>query len=115
MARVLLVEDDGDVRFGIEQILLSAGHKVEAADTMTRALGLLHRGSFDLVLVDAKLPDGTGFEVADHAVESSIKALMMSGYAFTLPSSATQQHPILQKPFRPIELIAAIEARLQEP
>ena len=114
MPSILLVEDDLDVRLIIEHMLLDAGHQVDATGTMGAAIELLGCRSYDLVIADGKLPDGTGMEVADRAAEKSIKALIITGYAFTLPADTSSRYEVLLKPLRGAEIIAAVERALRE-
>jgi len=64
---------------------------------------------YALVIVDWRLPDGDGFEIADAAAETGAKTLVMSGYLFQMSGGRADQHLILMKPIRPSELIAAVE------
>lgn len=111
MPRILVVEDDADVRFIVEHVLFEAGYEVDATGTMNGGAELLRRGHYDLVLADGKLPDGTGLDIADMAVGKGIKALIVTGYAFTLPRDA-DRHEILLKPLRPREIVDAVERAL---
>lgn len=112
MPRILLVEDDRDVRFMVEHVLVDDGHKVDAAATMTGGLHLLRSGTYDLVLTDGRLPDGTGLDIADNAVERGVKALVMTGYAFSFAPRPECPYEILLKPLRPREIIAAVDRTL---
>lgn len=112
MARILLVEDDDNVRLLLEHVLLHEGYVVETAGTFARGEQLLRDRHYDLVLADAKLPDGNGLVIADAATRSGIKALVITGYAFTLSVAARERYEVLLKPVRPAELIAAIERAL---
>jgi DNA-binding response OmpR family regulator len=60
---VLLVEDEAPTRTFLEHHLTEDGFDVVSADRAGRALELLERGDPDLVLLDAVLPDASGFEV----------------------------------------------------
>jgi hypothetical protein len=55
------------------------------------------------VITDGRLPDGHGLRVATLARETGIPALIVTAYPFGLPL----EWPVLQKPFRARELIAA--------
>ena len=81
MARILLVEDDADVRLMLEHVLLHEGYEVDTADTVNGGKERLRFGSYDLALLDGKLPDGHGAEIADAATEKGVKALIVTGYA----------------------------------
>jgi len=109
-----LVEDDADVRLLVEHVLLDAGYEVEATGTLTGGLELLRCRSYDVVIADGKLPDGTGFDVADAAAERGLRVLVMSAYAFSLPAGTPYQYEILLKPLRPQEIIAAVERTLAD-
>jgi len=110
--RLLLVEDDPDVRFIVAHVLLDAGYSVDVTETVNGGAEILRRRSYDLVLADERLPDGSGTQIADIATELGIKALIMTGYAFTMPADAKERYEILLKPLRPTEIIQAVERAL---
>ena len=112
MSFILLVEDDADVRLLMEHVLLDEGHRVDTADTVEAALLLIGGRHYDLVLADGRLPDGTGMAVADQARERGIPALIVTGYAFVLPSEELGRFEVLLKPLRPHELVAAVDRML---
>ena len=62
MARILLVEDDANVRVLMEHVLLSERYQVDPAATIEAARVLIGRNRYDLVLADGVLPDGSGIE-----------------------------------------------------
>jgi len=74
MTHILLVEDDVELGRLMEHILLSARYEVDRAESVASARSHLARGTYDLVIADARLQDGTGMEVADRARESGVKA-----------------------------------------
>jgi len=112
MTRILLVEDDRDVRMVMKHVLVDGGYEVDSTDTSEGGCDLLRCRSYDLVLADAKLPDGTGMEVADEARENGIKALIITGYAFSLPYGAMNRYEIFLKPIRRSELLHLVEQAL---
>jgi DNA-binding response OmpR family regulator len=114
MPRILLVEDEPDVRMIIEHVLLRAGYAVDTTGTMTGGTDLIRCRSYDLVVADGKLPDGSGMDVCDVAAEKGIKCLIVTGYAFSLPAGAVDRYDILLKPMRPNEIIAAVERKLAD-
>ena len=113
MPRILLVEDDVDVRPVIEESLIDAGYEVDATGTMSGGIAMLRSRRYDLVVADGKLPDGTGMDVADAANEKDIRALIVTGYAFTLPLGARDRYEIVPKPFSPAEIVAAVKRALE--
>jgi two-component system, NtrC family, response regulator HydG len=112
MIRILLVEDDVDVRMVMEHVLIAAGYEVDATGTEGNARELLSGRSYDLVIADVRLPDGTGMTVADNAREIGTKALIVTGYASTLSHGAFNSYAILLKPLRPDELLDGVARRL---
>jgi CheY-like chemotaxis protein len=85
LARILLVDDDADVRIMLEHVLLHEGYEVDTAETVSGGKERVRSGSYDLALLDGKLPDGHGSEIAVAASAKGMKVLMVTGYAFTMP------------------------------
>jgi two-component system OmpR family response regulator len=63
--RILLVEDDADVRLMLETALRGEGYEVDPAATAARARASLDAARYDLVIADWRLPDGNGLDIAD--------------------------------------------------
>lgn len=61
--RILLVEDDTSLIDGLEYTLVKNGFNDRVAQTVQEALLLFEKDSFDLLLLDLTLPDGTGFDI----------------------------------------------------
>jgi CheY-like chemotaxis protein len=113
MPRILLVEDDLDIRVLMEHVLLAERYEVDPAGTVAAAQTLLGRSRYDLVLADGVLPDGTGIDVAEEARRRGIPAIIVTAYAFRLPREQLARFELLLKPVRPAELLQAIERALQ--
>ena len=62
-ARILIVDDDKELSFIIKKMLENYSYNVTVTHTCGDAFEMLGCSSFDLVLLDINLPDGTGFEV----------------------------------------------------
>jgi DNA-binding NtrC family response regulator len=118
MARILLVEDDPDVRVAFEHILLDAGHEVDTAQTVSGGDELLSCRDYDLLVTDGRLPDGTGMTLADQAKERDIPTLIVTAYAFNLRGEAgvdLSRYNVLLKPMRPSELVDEVVRILSGP
>jgi CheY-like chemotaxis protein len=63
--RLLLVEDDEAERASVTQLLASEGLEIVTAGSVREALEHLSSTSFDCVVVDLKLPDGSGSDLLD--------------------------------------------------
>jgi CheY-like chemotaxis protein len=112
--RVLLVEDDPEVRKTALSMLRSLGCEAVAAGDGAEALATLGGPSaFDLLLSDVVLPGslrGPELAAAARAARPGLKALFMSGYA-PRAARATAEFPpgvLLSKPFRRAELARAL-------
>jgi DNA-binding response OmpR family regulator len=84
MARILVVEDDEDVRALVTRRLEHTGHQVLAAGDADEALRLIdHRGAPDLVVLDVNMPRVTGFELLGQIREqvdvSDLPAIFLTG------------------------------------
>ncbi|HUD32369.1 MAG TPA: sigma-54 dependent transcriptional regulator [Variovorax sp.] len=81
-ARILVVDDEPDLRVLYELTLLREGHRVEAAGSVAEAMRHLAAGRFDAVITDMRLPDGLGMEILqqlqrDHRPE---RCIVMTAY-----------------------------------
>ena len=76
MARVLLVEDDQSLGRTLYERLLKETLDVEWAQTVATAEAALASGSWDLAIVDVKLPDGSGFGLARRIKRESLTPVM---------------------------------------
>jgi CheY-like chemotaxis protein len=116
MAAVLIVEDDEAVRRLVAMLLEQKGHKVLCANNGLEGLMVYfsYRTQFDLVLTDIDMPQMDGIQLAAriHARDPSRKIVFMSGRAAE-NLEGVRNNPVISKPFRPGELIAAVEAALK--
>ncbi|MBS0548750.1 MAG: MASE4 domain-containing protein [Proteobacteria bacterium] len=108
--RILMVEDDDQVRTAVLNQLRGLGYAVREAAGAQQALELLERGeTFDLMLTDVIMPGIDGPSLAKKVGERwpDLKVIFMSGYS----ENAARHHGrvaadahILAKPFRKIDL-----------
>jgi DNA-binding response OmpR family regulator len=62
MKKILIVEDDSTLAFGLDFTLKNEGFDVVMAGSLEQARSEFEMNKFDLVLLDVKLPDGTGYD-----------------------------------------------------
>ncbi|NJL08227.1 MAG: response regulator [Methylacidiphilales bacterium] len=119
MARILIAEDDSEVRALVVRALAAQGHEITAAEDGGAALDILSRedGGFDLLLSDIQMPvmDGIALALAAARDFPSLPILLMTGYA----DQRERAHgldaivrEVLSKPFTLPELRAAVAAVL---
>jgi PAS domain S-box-containing protein len=115
--RVLVVDDDEDVRSAIAECLRHLGYRITIATSGGAALDALAGTSFDLVVMDFAMPGMNGVEAGRmiRARWPELPILFISGHAETptLAEEITQQS-LLRKPFVSAELEARIRRLLPE-
>jgi two-component system cell cycle sensor histidine kinase/response regulator CckA len=81
--RVLLVEDDEDVRALSQSILERAGYGVRTAASVAGAIAILDHEPVDALISDVMIADGTGWDIHRHAARHrpGLRVLFVSGYA----------------------------------
>ena len=112
MPRILLIEDDANVRMLMEHVLLRANYEVDVANTVEQAKTMLQARGYDLVIADGRLPDGNGMMLADMADKQGIPNFIATAYGFDLMKEGLGQFEFLLKPVRPDELLRAVETAL---
>ncbi len=113
--KLLLVDDDDDVRDIVKRVLTELGYVVREAANGEAALGALPEFKPDLLIVDFAMPGLNGAEVVLAARQSNpgIRILFVSGFAdFEALENAIGSAPLLRKPFRPNELAAAVRSAI---
>ena len=63
MAHILIIDDDPDICLVFTKLLKQMGHDSSAAHTLKEGLALSRKRSFEIVLLDLKLPDGNGLDI----------------------------------------------------
>src|SRR3954451_21733906 len=63
--KILVVDDEVDIREGLELLLTSEGYTVELAYNATQGLQKMASNAYDLVLLDLMMPDRSGMEVLE--------------------------------------------------
>ena len=81
--RILIVDDEFSVRDSLMHWFMQDGHRVEAAENATEALRLLQSGSFEVALLDIKMPGMDGMELLEKVrkVDSKLAVIMITAFA----------------------------------
>jgi DNA-binding response OmpR family regulator len=118
MKRILVVEDDPAIAFGLQLDLKSEGYDVEIESDGESALQRARKEAFDLILLDVMLPRKDGFEVCRELRRGGSKTPVIM-----LTAKAQEAEKVLgleigaddyvTKPFSPRELRARVKAALR--
>jgi DNA-binding response OmpR family regulator len=115
--RVLLVEDDAETAQIVQETLEAARLNVDRVDCLTDARQMLASRTYDCVVLDLGLPDGSGLELADSLRSTSeVPILMLTAQAALqqrLDGFAHGADDYVCKPCMPDELVARIQALLR--
>ena len=113
MIRILLAEDDEAMRTYLARALTNAGYHVVAVDRGTKAVPLLEREHFDLLLSDIVMPEMDGIELAQQCamLSPATKVMFITGFAaVTLRTSReAPQAKVLSKPFHLRDVVLEIQ------
>jgi DNA-binding NtrC family response regulator len=116
--RILVVEDDANVRDAVTGALADAGHDVTELGDGRSAIERLGATSFDVVVTDVRLPKADGLAVfrAARQISPRTAVVLMTSFANATDAVAAMKqgaHDYLTKPFDPDELVIVV-ARLAE-
>ena len=115
MSRILVIDDQADVRAMIGIVLRVHHFEIVEADSVEAGLKAFENASFDLAIVDIFLQGTNGFDFIKMMRERipDLPIVAISGMtALDFVSSLPEFSDVvcLQKPFRPNDLVRAIEA-----
>jgi DNA-binding NtrC family response regulator len=115
--RILVVEDDDDMRVSCRQVLEMAGHAVLEAGSATEAEPLLSREPVDVVVTDLRMPNGGGEEVLKKvkALCPGTPVLIITAYPSVESAVEAFRGGVadyLLKPFTGTQLVEAIDRAL---
>jgi CheY-like chemotaxis protein len=124
--RILVLDDEPQVRNGIGIMLKHLGHKVELADKGSKAVAAYREGlengqRFDLVILDLTIPGGMGATDVLNAIremDGEARAVVASGYSYKPELQDFEKYGFvdrMQKPFRMNDLSEMLERHLSAP
>ena len=116
-AKILLAEDDNDMRRFLVKALQNAGFEVISYDNGLSAYQRLREEPFQLLLTDIVMPEMDGIELARRAAEldPDIKIMFITGFAAVAlhpASGAPKQAKVLSKPFHLRDLVDEVNKML---
>jgi two-component system cell cycle response regulator CpdR len=117
MAKILLAEDDTDMRRFLVKALQNAGFEVISYDNGLSAYQRLREEPFELLLTDIVMPEMDGIELARRAseIDPDIKIMFITGFAavaLNSDSAAPKNAKVLSKPVHLRELVSEVNKLL---
>src|ERR1700676_70218 len=79
---ILVVDDESEIREGLEVLLKSEGYGVSSAETGEYGLAKLEQHPFDLLLLDVSLPDRNGLDILKeiHRRDPQLSIVLITAY-----------------------------------
>ncbi len=117
--RILVLEDDPDMRRQLQAVLEDEGYDVAAAGNGTEALAHVRKKPFDLVVADIRMEGMSGLDVIEQVQSESpaVRSLVITGYASEEDSIRAIQLGVgdyIRKPFRLADFLASVARRVAE-
>ena len=116
--KILLAEDDNDMRRFLVKALQNAGYSVASCDNGRSAYERMREEPFELLLTDIVMPEMDGIELARRATEldPDLKVMFITGFA-AVSLRASREQPtakVLSKPFHLRDLVLEVERVFEE-
>jgi Response regulators consisting of a CheY-like receiver domain and a winged-helix DNA-binding domain len=117
-ARILIAEDDANIRLGLAATLESEGYDVVAASDGAQALKLYPQSKYDLVVLDVMMPKASGYDVCRElrAAGATVPVLFLTAKGEEVDKVVGLKlgaDDYVVKPFGVRELLARVEALLR--
>ncbi len=122
LANILVIDDEESIRAGCIQTLTESGYRVQAVENGHKGLEKTSKESFDVILLDLKMPGISGMEVLKKLKENDPDSVVIIITAYGTVDSAVEAmkrgaYDFLSKPFTPEALSSivkrAVDSRLR--
>jgi len=118
--KILVVDDEKNIRLMLSQALASNTTTIETAINGEEALQKLEQSGYDLLLLDLRMPGMDGVQVLRHvhAEHPKLPVILLTAHGTVETAVEAMQSGavnFLQKPFSPREIRDAVDKALQEP
>ena len=115
---LLVIDDNQELQFSLEKVLKEAGYTINQAISIKEAQKQLEERTYDLILLDWMLPDGSGVDFLKQIRQDGLKTPVL---LFSSKNEVIEKvealdagaDDYLEKPFSNIELLARIRALLR--
>ncbi|AWW29780.1 sigma-54-dependent Fis family transcriptional regulator [Echinicola strongylocentroti] len=119
-AKILLIEDDLTYSKIIKNFLEKNDYQVDQTAKITEAFLMLEKASYDLIITDYRLPDGTGMEVLEKIVHNkkNTRVILITNYSDIRTAVRSMKLGAIEyitKPVNPDELLATVNEAMKSP
>lgn len=119
-ARILVVDDEEDIRQICERALTNAGYKAFTAPNAALAREIIGREALDMLIVDIYMPEEDGISLLRyvHQTQPRLPAILITGYAATntvIDAIRLNVREYLCKPFSLQQLLSVVKEGLEMP
>ena len=117
-AKILIVDDEAGTRETLQDILMQEGYKTATAQTGKEAIEACQKETFDVAIIDIKLPDMDGTSLLDtlKKFDPNLVRIIITGYPSlenAVQSINSGADGYIVKPFKPQKLLEQIKERLE--
>lgn len=104
MKKILIVDDESNIRLGLNKCLAKEGYYIEEVSNGEEALQLIYNKKYDLILMDVQMPELNGFDVLKRIRKfgNSTRVIMMTAFGtveMAVDSMKIGAVDFLSKPF----------------
>jgi DNA-binding NtrC family response regulator len=115
--RILIVDDEVDLRILLSEVLETAGYDVTTACDGLEAVAALERGAFDAALLDIQMPKMNGIQVLQHITMNypGTKSIVLTGYSDLRYATESRKYgavEFISKPYTLEDVLGALERYL---
>ncbi len=117
--RILIIDDEKLIRESLTHLLTGAGHRVEVASRVDDAKVQIAKEVYDLILIDLRLPDGSGIDLMRHIhdqVDYAPLCIMMTAYGSVDTAVEAMKYgayDYINKPFKSKEILLIVKLALE--
>lgn len=118
-ARILIIDDDENIRKVLKTILEDEGYIVDTADTAKKAIEQSEKAFYNLALIDVRLPDMEGIELLSkmRSTKPKMRKIIVTGYP-TLQNAISAVNKgadaYIMKPFEVEKILQTIQEQLKK-
>lgn len=116
--RILVVDDEKNIRLSVKSCLVPEGYNVDEADTADSAIGQLRENIFDIAIIDIRLGEQSGIALFEKVQEEKIAVpvIFISGNASLAEAAQSLKlgaYDFIEKPFNADKLLVTVKNCLQ--